>query len=235
VSSDHGYPRPPLPPLSAGRGLFVVFEGLDGAGTTSQSTLLANWLREHDRDVELTHEPSHGPTGVMLRSVLGRRMTMDVAALALAFAADRLDHLYNDRNGLVGRLASGSWVVCDRYVLSSLAYQASQGLDPDWLVSINQHAIQPDVTVFVDAAPSVCLARIGRRSSDDELFHGHAQLGQVQESYREILRRGMFVGGLITVDGDEPMDIVAKQVRAGLVSWIVQNEPALAATFGPGA
>jgi dTMP kinase len=201
------------------RGVFIVFEGLDGAGTTTQATLLAGWLAERDVRVELTHEPSTGPIGGLIRSTLEGRIVFDAASLALLFAADRVDHLYNNVHGVAGVLESGTWVISDRYVLSSMAYQTSQGLPLDWVAQVNARAIVPDVTVFVDTSVEECLARIGRRSSREELFNQREELQAIENVYREVLARDESVGRLVMVDGDQDTDAVAKQVRDALAAY----------------
>jgi dTMP kinase len=207
-----------------GRGAFIVLEGLDGAGTTTQGALLAAFLTERGANVELTREPSTGPLGGLIRSTLEGRMVLDASSLALLFAADRADHLYNKVNGVVGMLESGMTVISDRYVLSSLAYQASQGLSIDWLLGINARAIVPDVTIFVDTDVDECLARIGRRSSREELFNEREELRTIESFYRRVLSRGEFIGDLVTADGNQDPDLVAKQVRDGLADLVAAGQ-----------
>src|ERR1700738_411689 len=101
---------------------FVVFEGLDGAGTTTQSFLLAKALRRRGIPTEVTQEPTSGHFGAALRQIVEGRLTVDPLTLAKGFAADRSDHLHNESNGIEKALASGSFVICDRYLLSSLDY-----------------------------------------------------------------------------------------------------------------
>lgn len=199
------------------RGLFIVFEGLDGSGTTTQAELLFSWLSEHGVAAELTYEPSTGPIGGLTRSVIDGRLSVDPSALALMFAADRVDHLYNDTSSVVSTLRRGVSVVSDRYVLSSLAYQAAQGLAVDWLLQINSAAVVPDITVYIDASVRVCLERIGRRSSRDELFHGGQELKRTESAYKQVLSRGEFIGNLVTADGNQDTATVAKQIQTGLV------------------
>jgi dTMP kinase len=118
----------------------VVLEGLDGAGTTTQGRLLADALRADGRTVHLTAEPSGGPIGVLVRQVLKRRIVgrdgapFDPAALALLFAADRLDHAAVE---IAPKLAAGVDVVSDRFTLSSLAYQGLDLGDMDWVEAVN--------------------------------------------------------------------------------------------------
>jgi dTMP kinase len=197
------------------RGRFIVFEGLDGAGTTTQSARLARDLEAAGLRVHLTHEPSELPIGRVVRQAIERRIHLDAAPLALAFAADRLDHVADiDR-----RLAEGAWVVCDRYVLSSLAYQTADGNDFEWVREINRGAHAPDATVFVDTTVEACVARISARGeSTEDRFHREDALRATDAAYRRALASGIDLGALVTVDGDAPQDAVADAIRSGLTS-----------------
>ncbi|HEX7623612.1 MAG TPA: dTMP kinase, partial [Anaeromyxobacteraceae bacterium] len=148
-------------------GRFLVLEGLDGAGTTTQAQRLAAWLREQGRRVHVTAEPSGGPVGALVRQVLTRRVAgapgaaggpagFDAQALALLFAADRLDHLAVE---IAPRLAEGWDVVSDRFTLSSLAYQAIACGDAVWVEQVNARARAPDATLFLEVRPAVALRR----------------------------------------------------------------------------
>jgi dTMP kinase len=167
----------------------------------------------------LTHEPSTGPIGGLIRSTLEGRVAFDASSLALLFAADRVDHLFNTVHGVASLLENGRSVVTDRYVLSSLAYQTSQGLPMEWVAQINGRAITPDVTVFLDTGVEECLARIGRRSSREELFNQREELQAIDAVYRQVLSREEFTGKLVTVDGRQDVEAVAKQVREELACF----------------
>ncbi len=153
-----------LPRMADERGRFIVLEGIDGAGTTTQAALLADALRERlGVEVELTREPTDGPLGRVLRAALTGRERLDPVTLALAFAADRADHVHNPRTGIAAALAAGRWVVSDRYVLSSLAYNRGGIVTRDWLTAINRHALAPDLTLFLAVDPELALKRIAAR------------------------------------------------------------------------
>jgi dTMP kinase len=195
------------------RGRFVVIEGLDGAGTTTQAALLAEALRERrGLSVELTKEPTNGPVGVVLRQAIEKRVTLDPVTLALAFAADRADHLFNPVNGVVAALEAGRWVISDRYVLSSLAYNRGGATSREWVAELNRHALAPDLTVFVDVDPEVCVGRIGVRSSAEELFHSREQLTAIDANYREVIAGGHVHGPLETVDGSGTIEAVEQAI-----------------------
>ena len=205
------------------RGRFIVFEGLDGSGTSTQTERLRAYLSERGVAVGVTREPTTGPLGAVIRQAIEGRISLDPTALALAFAADRADHLFNPVNGLNRALDDGTWVISDRYVLSSLAYQALATDDPLWLTQINRFAPAPDLTVFLDAPVAVCAARIGGRSGNDELFHGADTLRRVDAAYRRVLADDKLVGRLVTVDGAGSVDDVARAYRADVDALIEQS------------
>lgn len=212
--------------MTTERGRFIVIEGLDGAGTTTQVARLAAALRARGADVEETHEPTGGPVGRVLRDAIERRIELDPVAMALAFAADRADHLFG-AEGVERQLEDGRWVVCDRYVLSSFAYQPSERISREWVAQINAHAIEPDVTVFVDVEPELCVERIAARSSADELFHAVEPLAAARANYRAAIDAGTPVGVLLEVDGSGSMDEVAAAIEAGVVGAVALESPIL--------
>ncbi|MDP2712377.1 MAG: dTMP kinase [Solirubrobacteraceae bacterium] len=203
------------------RGRFVVFEGLDGSGTTTQVARLGERLSELGRSVELTKEPSNGPLGAVLRQAIEGRLRLDPTAMALAFAADRADHLFNEHNGIVGLLERGHWVLCDRYVLSSLAYQPSEQIGADWLEEANAFAIAPDMTVFVDVDVATCMQRISARSAADELFHQDDHLARVRANYHRVLSDGPALGELLVVDGSGPIEDVEEEIWRGVKERLI--------------
>src|SRR5580658_10203857 len=149
------------------RGRFVVLEGIDGAGTTTQVARMADRLRALRVPVRATREPSDGPVGTMIRHILTGRLVIPGGrapgweTMALLFAADRMDHVESDIEPF---MADGGVVISDRYVASSLAYQSiSSGADAEsampWIRAINRYARRPDLTIVLD----VSAAMAGRR------------------------------------------------------------------------
>lgn len=207
----------------AGAGRFIVFEGLDGSGTSTQAELLANWYARRGLPAHRTVEPSGGPFGLLLRAALARRLgslqpdgsfaPLPNDVLALGFAADRLDHLHHE---VLPRLAEGTTVICERYYLSSLAYQ-SLGVDFDWVRELNRRARPPDLTIFLDVPIEVCLERIGRRGRRAELFEEAEQLRQVRAGYERAIGVLRAAGERIVVlDGARPPEVVHADVLAAL-------------------
>ncbi len=198
------------------RGHFLVLEGLDGAGTTTQAALLRDWLRSRGRKAHLTAEPSRGPVGTEIRHVLSGRLRgaggadFDPRALALLFAADRLDHW----QGEIGpRLEEGQDVISDRYVLSSLAYQAVATGDPAWVGRINAKAPAPDLTLFLRVRPAVALRRRYAASEDREIFEVPAFQRRVHRAYGRALAGLVGAGERVAdLDGEQPVERVAGDV-----------------------
>jgi len=198
------------------RGLFLVLEGLDGAGTTTQAARLCAWLAARGRRVHLTAEPSRGPVGTFIRHVLSGRLRgagggeFDPGALALLFAADRLDHWESE---IRPRLAEGCDVVSDRYVLSSLAYQAVSTGDADWVASLNGRAPAPDLTLFLRVRPAVALGRRYAATAEREIFEVPAFQRKVHRAYGRALARIVAAGERVAdLPGERSVEQVASDV-----------------------
>lgn len=193
------------------RGLFLVLEGLDGAGTTTQAHWLTGWLKGQGRKVHPTAEPSRGPVGAMLRHVLSRRLVgsggedFDGEAAALLFAADRLDHFASE---IRPRLLDGIDVVSDRYVLSSLAYQAVSTGDPRWVAAVNAKAPPADLTLFLEVRPAVALRRRYAASSQREIYEVPDFQRRVHRAYGQALRS--LEQRVVRIPGERPVEEVSR-------------------------
>jgi len=204
--------------MSPARGRFLVLEGLDGAGTTTQAQRLAARLREHGRKVHVTAEPSSGPVGALVRQILTRRVAgggggvgFDPASLALLFAADRLDHLAAE---IEPRLAAGWDVLSDRFTLSSLAYQSVACGDPAWVEAVNRHAVAPDATLFLDVRPRTALGRRFAAETAREIFEVPAFQRRVARAYRKGIARLRATGQRVEiVDGERPVEEVTRALE----------------------
>jgi dTMP kinase len=189
------------------QGKFIVLEGIDGSGLSTQAGRLVPILtRQTGRKTLLTKEPTDGPAGLLIRQVLnGRLKNVTPQSLALLFAADRLDHL---DNFVLPALSRGENVVCDRYLWSSRAYQ-SLDCDAAWVENINCFARQPDLTVLLRARPAVSLARIARSRFQSELFEKEEVLRRVLEQFDRLLAAGRAAGqNVAEADGEAAPDAV---------------------------
>lgn len=162
-------------------GIFIVFEGIDGSGKGTQLRRLKERLEKGGKNVFVTREPSDGTIGTTIRRALQADSHFDEATMALLFAADRLDHLHT----IQAHLAKGDIVLCDRYLLSSLAYN-SQQLTLEWILSLNKEAeerLQPTLTLLYDLTEQEAMARIEERGEKSERYETLHQLYQVRQMY----------------------------------------------------
>ena len=190
-------------------GRFVVLEGIDGSGTTTQAARLAASLRAAGHAVVSTREPSDGPLGVVLRQALTRRLVgLSDQALALLFAADRLDHL---ASVVEPALAEGKVVVSDRYVLSSLAYQGMR-LPLSWVETLNTAARPADLTLYLEVDPRTAARRRQGRGGAAELFDADEVQRAVARAYGRVVRKHARAQRVVRVDGRAAPDEVAREI-----------------------
>jgi dTMP kinase len=200
-------------------GRFIVFEGLDGAGTTTQARLLAERLQKQGRTVHLAHQPSDGPVGQVIRQILaGRAATtqadgklgvVDERAMALLFAADRLDHLGSQ---IEPRLARGEDVILDRYTLSSLAYQGAS-VSHEFIQAANRFARRPDLTLFLYVPANIALDRVRMRGAKLERYETASQLLAIEREYSRLVGT---LASVVSIDGTRPIPEVAELCYASL-------------------
>lgn len=170
--------------------MFIVLEGIDGAGTTTQVDRLAANLRANGRSCHTTCEPSGRPIGKLIRQALQRDIvlpdgqTLDPVSLALLFAADRMDHV---RAEVEPALDRGDVVISDRYVHSSLAYQGTT-LDMRWIDAINAQARTADLVIWLDVPVEICMSRMAQRDQVREIYETADVLRRVQQAYERAMR-----------------------------------------------
>jgi dTMP kinase len=195
-------------------GRFLVLEGLDGAGTTTQSERLVRRLHDRGLDVVRTAEPTDGPVGRLIRSTLRREPgAPSRGTLPWMFAADRADHL---ARLVEPALAAGSWVVSDRYLPSSLAYQ-SLDVPIELVDALNRAFRVPDLVLYVRVPVDVALARIGSRGAAREVYEERALLERVAVAYDAVMGRLGDRGWPIrTIDGAAGVDEVEAAVAAAV-------------------
>jgi dTMP kinase len=194
----------------ARKGAFVVVEGLDGSGKSTQAKLLAAKLKSTHSAV-CTAEPSRGKIGLFIRNrVLFGETRYPSEVEALLFAADRIDHI---NNKIMPLLREGCLVISDRYLYSSFAYQGSAGLKLNWIQTINAHALKPDLALFIDVSPEVVLQRLKRKRSVMENL-------ETQRKVREMYLRFVEGGELIRIDGDASRIAVSEKVFSAVMAFL---------------
>ena len=205
----------------------IVVEGIDGAGTTTQSRRLVEALNARGRAARHTFEPSSGPVGALIRSVLERRLLdpsgeprrLRSEALALLFAADRLDHLDSE---ILPALSAGTIVVSDRYDLSSLVYQsitASGDESLPWLRALNRHARRPELTIVLDVPFEEAKLRRKQRGGAEEIFDADELQKKLAAAYA---RAEALVPGdaVVHLSGVGEPEVVTQRLVAAVISRI---------------
>jgi dTMP kinase len=191
------------------KGYFVVVEGLDGSGKTTQARLLVSSLKKFCPAL-YSAEPSRGAIGRFIRNrILYGDARPATSVEALLFAADRLEHV---EKAVKPALARGILVVSDRYLYSSLAYQGSSGLSLEWIQLINSFAVKPDLGVFIDVEPETVLKRLRRKKSVMENL-------ETQQKVREIYLKFVEAGALVRIDGEK----VKKEVASSVMSLVLDR------------
>lgn len=193
------------------KGKFIVFEGLDGSGKSTQVRTLIEHLKEKDIVCHATREPQgERPAGALLRRALRGDENLGEGAIALLFAADRLDHV----NGIIPLLEQGESVVCDRYYFSSFAYNDT-ALDPEWIISVNAEAmrqLRPDLVIFLDVPSGVSYERIKRRRGNMEIFETPERQERVRNNYLALFERFKKDENIVIIDGTMDIADVSEKV-----------------------
>lgn len=199
--------------------MFIVFEGLDGSGKTTQMERLADRLRKSGRTVHLTAEPTEWSAGRIIRDVIEHRETAHPKTVAALFAADRIEHLHRKETGILDRLERGEVVIASRYYFSSLAYQA-EFASIEWIASLNQEAkaTRPaDLTIFLDLSPEISMERIRRGRESVDLFETMEKLTHVRASFHRAFEYwGDEEENIHVLDASQDIETIAAQID-GLV------------------
>ena len=169
------------------RPLFIVFEGIDGSGKSTQLKLLCQRLAAFGRKPIATAEPTDSATGKMLRAALSGNDPRTAAEMAALFTLDRIHHNQAE-NGIEKNLAAGFDVISDRYYYSSLAYQGSL-TDYEWVRHMNcacPEIRKPDLCIFLDMSPKAALARIGSRGEATEIYEEEETLTLFRATFMRV-------------------------------------------------
>lgn len=198
---------------------FIVFEGIDGSGTTTQAHRLAAFLCERGFVAEYTCEPTDYATGKALRALLSGAEPYHPRTMSMLFAADRHEHLERVQVGIRARLADGAVVVSDRYLFSSLAYQSLED-DPHEVARLNGAFPLPEHLIYLRVDAPTAVARLAQRIAKDNFERLDFQY-RVAESYDRVIESFRSAACTVHVlDGTLSADDVAAQVvRAVEALW----------------
>jgi len=201
---------------SVSPGTFIILEGIDCSGTSTQARLLTSNLRSEGRRVFLTGEPSHGPVGQLIRSYFSGRLASSFTRSARdrffgsLFAADRLDHVFNPVDGVLKHVQEGIDVVCTRYKYSSLAYNAETEEERNFVLAANNELPAPDLLIYLNCPLGVALHRMSERITQETYEKDKLKLHTALRNFeREI---GEFSGPKLILDASLPPETLATAV-----------------------
>jgi len=205
------------------KGKFIVLEGIDGSGLSTQTLRLKDYLlQNYAIKAVLAKEPSEGLIGALIRQILSGRVTgIHDRSLALLFAADRLDHIHNK---ILPILDKGDFVICDRYLWSSFAYQ---GLTNElvWIEEINKYALKPDLTIFIRVRPETSMQRICSSRIKTEIFETRETLEKVLANYEKIFKKWQECGkNVVEIDGEKDPQSVQIDIMRSIDEFLQRME-----------
>ncbi|MFH1863363.1 MAG: dTMP kinase [bacterium] len=204
-------------------GFFIVIEGLDGSGNSTQVDKLANqffydWEGITNKHIKVEKEPTYGPFGAPVNYALRRGFRVDDRTLQLGFTADRSDHIV--AGDISKHLTThGNILLMDRYVASTVAYGYARGLNPDWLIALQSTFFLPDLMFYLDASPAICMERMRKRNPmAADLYEKEETLQRAQEGYYYLIDE--FPGLIQKIDGNDSIANVYNKITA-----IIEKHP----------
>ena len=207
-------------------GKFIVFEGLDGSGKSTQIRCLEQRLRDMGRRVDVTAEPTVSALGGLVRDALSGFTPRSGGEIAALFMADRVQHNVNPVWGIQKMLASGFDVICDRYYYSSMAYQGTV-TDPDWVERINLDCPEirrPDLCVFLDVDYERCRRRMEEGRAFLEIYENEASMIATRRRYYAVFEELKERDRIAVIDAGRPVVEVAEDVFRAVLPLFSGND-----------
>ncbi len=202
------------------RGRFIVLEGIDGAGKTTQADRLQAYLEGQGRQVVRTAEPTGYPTGVALRAALGGKVKKSETEMAALFVLDRIAHNLHPTEGIEVLLAQGKDIICDRYYYSTLAYQG-HSTDYAWCKSMNLSCPdirRPDLCIYLDLTPEQSLERIRKGREQVEIYENEETLTRVRNAFLKVLGDLSDTDRIVRIDAYRAPEAIAEDIARAVDS-----------------
>ena len=191
---------------------FIVIEGLDGAGTTTQLNNITDYLSKENIKHNRTFEPTDNKTGKFIRKVLSGEIPLEQESIAYLFAADRNEHIFSKNYGIIKLLKSNKYVICDRYLFSSIAYQ-SIGADPELVMDLNSRFPLPEYLIFIDVPVEECQRRLKSRDSQKDIYDDIEYQRKVLDYYNNSIDHFKDSNmNVIRIDGTQSPDKITKEI-----------------------
>ena len=199
-----------------GKGKFIVFEGLDGTGKTTQIKKLAQELERRGERVFVTAEPTSFPSGQLIRRVLSGEVPSTPWSTAALFLADRIRHCADPEDGVAAHLEAGETVITDRYYFSTFAYQGCE-TDLQWTMDMHYRCpelLRPDLVFFLTMSPEKCMERItaNRPAEAIEIYENTAALTKISRQFDTVFSLLRDRENIVYIDADGTVDEVAARV-----------------------
>ena len=196
------------------KNLFIAFEGIDGSGKSTQVKMLTEKLKEEGYLVYSTFEPTDSPIGSLIRNIFNHSIEADHRTIAGLFVADRLDHLLNKKNGILKKMEEGYTVITDRYYFSSYAYHGAH-MSLDWVIEANAlsaELLRPDINIYIDLTPDLCMERLTRSRSLIELFETTENLRNVRAVYMKAFEKLKSKENIFITEGNRSPEEIATDI-----------------------
>jgi len=194
-------------------GKFIVFDGLDGSGLSTQAERLGDFLNLPEQKLKfghtgvyLTKEPTDSLIGGLIRSQLSHEWKSSPECLQLLFSADRAHHLEKE---IIPLLERGILVICDRYFFSTIAYGGLHIQDRKWLLDLNKNFLLPDITFLLKVSPKICMERIRKTRFGATLFEQEDKLRKVWENFERLAQE---FDNTYIINGERPVEKITQEV-----------------------
>jgi len=195
-------------------GKFIVFDGLDGSGMSTQASRIVDFLNDKKQKIRcghtgvyLTKEPTSSLIGGLIKSQLTHDWKSSNECLQLLFSADRAYHLGKE---IIPLLESGVIVVCDRYFFSTVAFGAIKTKDFNWLLGLQKNFLLPDLIFILKVSPKICIERIKKERFEATLFEKEETLEEVWENFQKLARK--FKNRAFVINGERPVDKITNDI-----------------------
>jgi len=202
--------------------MFIVFEGPDGSGTSTQAKILAENLEKKGITVFKTAEPSKNILGKLLRDVLQKKHELSPKAFQLLFFADREHHMQNE---ILPALQRNEVVICERYNWSSIAFGVSENVERKFLENIAESFLKPDHTFFMNISAEESLERVFSRGEKLEHFETSEKLKIVRSVMLELAESSAFTKRSTILNATDSIENIAKNIEMILTPLLfLQNK-----------
>jgi len=201
--------------IALSRGVLIVFEGIDGTGKSTQVALLSSSLKKEGYDVITTREPTDGKYGRRIRTLYSNRLSVSREQELDLFLCDRREHV---KEVIGPSLALKRIVLCDRYFLSTAAYQGASGFDPLDIIERNSFAPMPDLALLLEISPEESIRRITEKRGD--LLNDFEQLESLKQV--DAIFRAMQLPCIRRIDASKAVEKIHQRIRIAVTEMLQQ-------------